>query len=44
MDAQSQSQDGSVALSHEQYLAMKQAIENWQDLKQTLECMQALSR
>jgi hypothetical protein len=34
----------SVALSQEQYLAMKDAIENWRELKQTLERMQALSR
>lgn len=34
----------SVALSHEQYLAMKQAIENWHEVKKVLEQMQALSR
>ena len=34
----------SVALSQEQYLAMKQAIENWHAVKQTLERMQVLSR
>jgi hypothetical protein len=34
----------SVALSHEQYLAMKQAIENWHEVKEVLEQMQALSR
>jgi uncharacterized protein DUF6788 len=34
----------SVALSQEQYVALKQAIENWHQLKETLERMQALSR
>ena len=34
----------SVALSQEQYLAMKHAIENWHTVKQTLERMQVLSR
>ncbi len=34
----------SVALSREQYLALEQAIENWHEVRQTLERMQALSR
>ena len=34
----------SVALSQEQYLALKQAIENWHETQQCLERMQALSR
>jgi hypothetical protein len=34
----------SVALSQEQYLAMKQAIENWHEVKEVLGKMQALSR
>jgi hypothetical protein len=34
----------SVALSREQYLALKQAIENWRQLKDILGRMQALSR
>ena len=34
----------SVALSREQYVALKQAIVNWQELKNILERMQALSR
>ena len=34
----------SVALSREQYVALKQAIENWHQLKATLERMEALSR
>jgi hypothetical protein len=34
----------SVALSQEQYAALKQAIENWRDLQQILERMQELSR
>ncbi len=34
----------SVALSREQYVALKQAIENWHEVRQTLERMQALSR
>jgi hypothetical protein len=34
----------SVALSQQQYAALKQAIENWRDLQQILERMQELSR
>lgn len=34
----------SVALSQEQYLAMKQAIANWREVKEILEQMQGLSR
>src|SRR3990170_3625034 len=34
----------SVALSQQQYAALKQAIENWRDLQQALERMQSLSR
>ena len=34
----------SVALSKEQYLALKQAIENWRELQEILRRMQALSR
>ncbi len=34
----------SVALSQEQYLAMKQAIANWREVKEILEQMQVLSR
>jgi hypothetical protein len=34
----------SVALSKEQYQALKQAIENWRELQKTLRRMQALSR
>jgi cyclopropane fatty-acyl-phospholipid synthase-like methyltransferase len=34
----------SVALSKEQYQALKDAIENWRDLQQTLQRMQTLSR
>lgn len=34
----------SVALSKEQYEAMKQAIENWRQAQQILRQMQALSR
>jgi cyclopropane fatty-acyl-phospholipid synthase-like methyltransferase len=34
----------SVALSKEQYLAMKQAIENWHNLQDILARMQGLSR
>lgn len=34
----------SVALSQEQYLAMKQAIENWHNLQDILGRMQVLSR
>jgi hypothetical protein len=34
----------SVALSQPQYAALKQAIENWRELQQTLERMQELSR
>jgi hypothetical protein len=34
----------SVALSKEQYEALKQAIENWRDLQETLKRMQQLSR
>ncbi len=34
----------SVALSQEQYLAMKQAIENWHEAQGILTRMQALSR
>src|SRR6058998_2471704 len=34
----------SVALSREQYEALKEAIENWHQLKATLERMEALSR
>ena len=34
----------SVALSREQYEALKQAIENWRDVQQILQRMQELSR
>src|SRR5216117_499784 len=34
----------SVALSREQYVALKQAIENWHELKGIIERMQVLSR
>ena len=34
----------SVALSKEQYQALKQAIENWRELQEILRRMQALSR
>lgn len=34
----------SVALSQQQYLALKQAIDNWHEAQQCLERMQALSR
>lgn len=34
----------SVALSKEQYQALKEAIENWRQLQQVLRSMQALSR
>jgi cyclopropane fatty-acyl-phospholipid synthase-like methyltransferase len=34
----------SVALSKDQYQALKDAIENWRELQQTLQRMQALSR
>ena len=34
----------SVALSHEQYLALKQAIENWREAQEILQRMQTLSR
>ena len=34
----------SVALSREQYEALKQAIENWRDTQQILQRMQELSR
>ena len=34
----------SVALSAEQYAALRQAIENWRELQATLREMQALSR
>ena len=34
----------SVALSREQYEALKQAIENWREMQETLQRMQALSR
>src|SRR5450631_2980555 len=34
----------SVALSQQQYAALKQAIENWRDLQLILERMQELSR
>jgi hypothetical protein len=34
----------SVALSPEQYAALRQAIENWRQLQATLQQMQALSR
>jgi len=34
----------SVALSKVQYEALKQAIENWRELQETLRRMQALSR
>ena len=34
----------SVALSKEQYEALKQAIENWHELQETLKRMQQLSR
>ena len=34
----------SVALSKEQYQALKDGIENWRELQQTLQRMQALSR
>jgi hypothetical protein len=34
----------SVALSREQYEALKQAIENWRQIQQILQHMQALSR
>jgi hypothetical protein len=34
----------SVALSHEQYLALKQAIENWRQAQEILQQMQVLSR
>lgn len=34
----------SVALSKEQYLWLKQAIENWRDLQKTLKDMRRLSR
>src|ERR1035438_5634571 len=34
----------SVALSQEQYAALKQAIENWREAQEILQQMQALSR
>jgi cyclopropane fatty-acyl-phospholipid synthase-like methyltransferase len=34
----------SVALSKEQYQALKKAIENWRELQEILQRMQALSR
>ncbi len=34
----------SVALSREQYAALKQAIENWHEIQQILQRLQALSR
>jgi len=34
----------SVALSREQYLALKQAIENWHQIQEILDRMQVLSR
>jgi hypothetical protein len=34
----------SVALSERQYEALKQAIENWRQVQQTLQRMQAISR
>jgi cyclopropane fatty-acyl-phospholipid synthase-like methyltransferase len=34
----------SVALSREQYQALQQAIENWRQIQQILQRMQALSR
>src|SRR6266436_1042997 len=34
----------SVALSREQYEALKQAIENWHQVQETLRLMQTLSR
>ena len=34
----------SVALSREQYEALKQAIENWREIQETLQRMQVLSR
>jgi cyclopropane fatty-acyl-phospholipid synthase-like methyltransferase len=34
----------SVALSKEQYEALKEAIENWRELQETLQRMQQLSR
>jgi cyclopropane fatty-acyl-phospholipid synthase-like methyltransferase len=34
----------SVALSKEQYEALRQAIENWRELQETLKRMQQLSR
>ena len=34
----------SVALSEPQYEALKQAIENWREVQQTLQRMQAISR
>lgn len=39
-----QGKTASVALSREQYLWLKQAIENWHDLKKALKEMQRLSR
>ena len=34
----------SVALSREQYEALKEAIANWRQAQEILQCMQALSR
>ena len=34
----------SVALSREQYEALKEAIANWREAQEILQCMQALSR
>ena len=34
----------SVALSQEQYVALKQAIENWREVQEILQRMQVLSR
>lgn len=34
----------SVALSKEQYLWLKQAIENWRDVRKTLQHLEQLSR
>ena len=34
----------SVALSREQYEALKEAIANWREVQEILQCMQALSR
>ena len=44
MDCKVKAKTVSVALSQEQYAALKQAIENWRETQEILQQMQALSR